>query len=76
VLRDWDDLVEFPLPEANERLTRLLNEGAVRPERLVRASATEPPGVRERLRRLLHDLNRDELAARVRPARRELSLAG
>jgi hypothetical protein len=53
VLRDWDGLVEVPTAEAVNRLARLAVEGALRFDRLVRASVTEPPRVRERLRHLL-----------------------
>lgn len=80
VLRDWDELVEVPFPHAVSRIKDLIDGGAVRVERLVRASATEPPRVREGLRCLLTAVGRDETADGVRPARtallREAVLAG
>lgn len=81
VLRDWNLLVEVPFREAVERIARLADSGAVRVDRLARASATEPPRVRERLRRLLRLLDRPSAADAVRPARsdsvrRDLALAG
>ena len=81
VLRDWDALVEISAADAIDRITLLVDSGDVRLERLIRASATEPPRVRERLRRLLNALGRSEVAATVRPARsesvrRDLALAG
>jgi hypothetical protein len=71
VLRDWDALVEVPTREAVDRIARLAGTGAIRVDRLVRASATEPPRVRERLRRLLRALGRSVTADTVRPARSE-----
>jgi len=71
VLRDWDSLVEVPTEEAVHRIARLADTDEVRLDRLVRASATEPPRVRERLRRLLDALGRSTFAGAVRPARSE-----
>jgi len=81
VLRDWDTIVEVPMPAAVERIADLAGRGAVRLDRVVRASATEPPRVRERLRQLLGTMGRSAEAAAVRPARSEsvrhdLALAG
>jgi hypothetical protein len=81
VLRDWDRLVEIPADAALDRIARLADTGAIRVDRVVRASATEPPRVRERLRRLLRAINRSSEAAAVRPARsdavrHDLALAG
>lgn len=81
VLRDWNTLVEVPTQEAVDRIARLMDIGVLRIDRLVRASATEPPRVRERLRRLLGALGRSPSASAVRPARSEsvrhdLALAG
>ena len=81
VLRDWDGLVEVPTDDAIERIGRLVDAGALRLDRLVRASATEPPRVRERLRSLLGALGQQTSAISVRPARSEslrhdLALAG
>lgn len=81
VLRDWDSLVEVPDHRALEQIARLDGNGTVRLDRLVRASATEPPKVREQLRRLLSSLGRFTAADAVRPARgksalRDLALVG
>jgi hypothetical protein len=81
VLRDWDGLVEVPTHDAVDRIGHLVDTGALRLDRLVRASATEPPRVRERLRRLLAALGLTTSAISVRPARSEsvrhdLALAG
>lgn len=71
VLRDWDTVVEVPDDVALERIADLAVTGTLRLDRVVRASKTEPPRVRERLRRLLTALGRPEHAAAVRPARSE-----
>ncbi|MGH9087473.1 MAG: hypothetical protein ACRDYZ_05090 [Acidimicrobiales bacterium] len=81
VLRDWSALVEVPTDDAVDRIAHLADTGAVRLDRLARASETEPPRVRERLRRLLGALERPEIVDVVRPARSEsvhddLALAG
>jgi hypothetical protein len=81
VLREWDVLVELPSPEAVGRIADLASDGLVRLDRVARASATEPPRVRERLCRLLRALGRPAMADIVRPARsqsvhRDLVLAG
>ncbi len=81
VLRDWDGLVEVSVTNAVERIERLANDGTVRLDRVARASETEPPRVRERLRRLLVALGRPEMSDGVRPARsesvrRDLALVG
>jgi len=70
VLRDWDGLVEVPPAEAVDRIARLANAGVLRFDRLVRASVTEPPRVRERLRHLLV-AGRWAAADSVPPARSE-----
>lgn len=79
VLRDWDRTVEASPSLAVERVGRLIDAGAIRLARVVRASSTEPANTRERLRALLHALGRPDDAERVRPARSsragELSLA-
>lgn len=69
VLRDWNALVEIRTDEAVERIADLAENGSLRFERIVRASSTEPPRVRERLRRLLDTLGRSTDAEAVRPAR-------
>ncbi len=71
VLREWDTLVEVPAHDAIDRIAHLADSGVLRVDRLVRASSTEPPRVRERLRRLLDALGRSTAAAAVRPARSE-----
>jgi hypothetical protein len=81
VLRNWDGLVEIPAAEAVARIERLADSGAVRLDRIARASETEPPRVRERLRRLLVALGRPDMTNIVRPARsesvrRDMALAG
>jgi hypothetical protein len=81
VLRDWDGLVEVPPADAVERIERLVDNGTVRLDRVARASETEPPRVRERLRRLFVALGRPDMTDVVRPARsesvhRDLALAG
>lgn len=69
VLRDWDRTVEASPAVAVDRVRNLIEAGAIRLERIVRASSTEPASVRERLRTLLRDLNRPDDAERVAPAR-------
>lgn len=69
VIRDWDTLVEVPDNDAIDRIEHLAASGVVRLDRLVRASATEPPRVRERLRRLLAALGQSAMAQTIRPAR-------
>ncbi len=81
VLRDWDSLVEISAADAIDRIAALVDSRAIRLEPLMRASATEPPRVRERLRHLLNALGRPEAATEVRPARsdsvrRDLALTG
>jgi hypothetical protein len=81
VLRDWEGLVEVPAADAVARIEHLVSDGTLRLDRVARASATEPPRVRERLRHLLASLGRAELTEVVRPARSEsvrsdLALAG
>lgn len=69
VLRDWNTLVEVPTGAAVERIADLVGDGSLRLDRVVRASSTEPPRVRERLRHLLGAMDRSIDAAAVRPAR-------
>lgn len=71
VLREWDSLVEVPIEVAIGRTATLVDSGKLRLDRIVRASATEPPRVRERLRRLLELIGRPDDANAVRPARSE-----
>jgi len=75
VLRDWDALVESPAGEAKRRIAGLMGSGDIRPDRVAMASSTEPAPVRERLRGLLDDIGRPDLAAKVLPPRgRRLAL--
>jgi hypothetical protein len=69
VLREWDELVEVSSQEAVARIDGLARDGMIRLERIARASQTEPPRVRERLRRLFDALGRNDLSLRVSPAR-------
>jgi hypothetical protein len=71
VLRDWDALVEVPTHDAVDRIGRLADAGAIRLDRLARASETEPARVRDRLRRLLVTLGRPAMVDTIRPARSE-----
>jgi len=67
VLRDWAGLVELPAADAADRVASLLNDGSIRVDKLVRASATEPPRVRERLRHLLAAVSRPHAPAAAGP---------
>lgn len=69
VLRDWDVLVEVSSDVAIERIAALVDNGTIRLDRVVRASATEVPRVRERLRHALEAIGRPDEARAVRPAR-------
>jgi hypothetical protein len=71
VFRDWDALVEIPKADAIDRLKNFAESGVIRVDRLVRASASEPPRVREQLRQFLGAIGRAEDAEAVRPARSE-----
>lgn len=75
VLRDWDRLVELSNADALGRISDLAEAGAIRFERLARASATEPPLVREHLRELLVELDLTEEASRVHRARSSIATA-
>jgi uncharacterized protein DUF6088 len=72
VIRDWDSLVEVPLTDAFGRIKEFIDGDVVRVERIIKASATEPPRTRERLRRLLNAIGRAEDEARINPARSDL----
>jgi len=69
VLRDWDTVVESPMEEATRRIAGLVESGDIRAGHVATASPTEPPKVRERLRTLLGNIGRPDLAATVPPAR-------
>jgi hypothetical protein len=68
-LEGWDRYVEADGATALRRFLELLDRDDVRVERLVRASRTEPPVVRERLRAVLRRGGYEEQAARVPAAR-------
>jgi hypothetical protein len=78
-LEGWERYVEVDLQTATDRFISLVRHGQVRADRLVRASKTEPPVVRERLRWLLHRAGLASLAEKVEGARdprtRERALA-
>ena len=66
-----DVLVESPADEAKSRIAGLMRSGDIRPDRVAKASLSE------RLRVLLGDVGKPELAAKIPPARsRRLALAG
>ena len=69
VLRDWGDVVDAPTESAIGRIADLTDRGVLRLNRIVRASETEPPRVRERLRRLLLRMGELRHADLIRPAR-------
>lgn len=68
-LEGWDRYVEADSATALQRFVELLDREDIRVERLVRASRTEPPVVRERLRAVLRHAGYEEQAARVPAAR-------
>ena len=68
-LEGWDRYVEADSATALGRFLELLDREDIRVERLVRASRTEPPVVRERLRAVLHHGGYEEQAERVPAAR-------
>jgi len=81
VLRDWHRLVEVPDSDAADRIGGLVDARTIRVNKLARASATEPPRVRERLRDLLLGVGQADAAmtvppARSRPHHQNLAIAG
>lgn len=68
-LEGWDRYVEADSKTALKRFGRLLSRDDVRVDRLVKASRTEPPAVRERLRAVLGHAGHPAAAERVRRAR-------
>ena len=68
-LEGWDRYVEADGATALDRFAELLDREDIRVERLVRASRTEPPVVRERLRAVLRHGGYEEQAAKVPAAR-------
>lgn len=69
ILREWDDLVELSSSTAVRRIANLAGSSVLRLDRIIRASPTEPPRVRERLRRLLLHMGRPDEADHIRPPR-------
>ena len=69
VLRDWDRQVEAPEQVAYDRIRRLIEDGAIRLDRVVAASVTEPARTRSRLRTVLVTLGFTDAAAGVPPPR-------
>jgi hypothetical protein len=68
-LEGWDRYVELDGPAAMDRFLRVLDNDRVRVRRLVSASRTEPPRVRERLRYLLASSGFGVEAAKIEGAR-------
>lgn len=68
-LEGWDRYVEVKSSTALRRFVQLLDDDEIRMDRLVRASHTEPPAVRERLRAVLSRGGFDDAAASVPGAR-------
>jgi hypothetical protein len=69
VLDGWERYVETDSATALERFQELLARDDVHVDRLVRASHTEPPAVRERLRAVLSSAHYEQESERVPPAR-------
>lgn len=65
VLDGWERVIEVPPADAMKRLVDLMSTGALRPDRLARASSTEPAPVRARLRSLLEASGRADLVTKV-----------
>lgn len=68
-LEGWDRYVEADAATAMRRFVKLLGRDDIRIDRLVRASRTEPPVVRERLRAVLRRAGHNQEAERVPGAR-------
>jgi hypothetical protein len=68
-LEGWDKYVELKPQPALDRFASLLKRDDVRIDRVVRASATESPVVRERLRAVLEHAGFEDEAAKVARAR-------
>lgn len=68
-LEGWDRYVEVKSPVALRRFLELLDRDEIRVRRLVQASRTEPPAVRERLRAILCRAGFDDAAHDVPAAR-------
>ncbi len=70
-LGDWHRYTEVPPEVAVDRLLAYMHDTQADPRRLVRASATEPVTVRERLKALLSRDGLEDEAARIEGARSE-----
>lgn len=68
-LEGWDRYVEADAETALKRFGEILDRDDVRISRLVQASETEPPAVRERLRAVLAHAGHADQAASIAPAR-------
>ncbi len=68
-LEGWDRFVELPTLAAVDRFEAALALPDVRLDRLITASTTEPPAVRERLRAVLEFMGRTAEAGRIARAR-------
>ncbi len=68
-LEGWERYVELRPVDAIRRFGEILSRSDVRIDKLVEASATEPPAVRERLRAVLIETGHARAAERVRRAR-------
>ena len=68
-LDGWERYIEADATTALDRFADLFRNGGVRVDRLVRASRTEPPAVRERLRAVLAHAGYTREAERVPRAR-------
>ncbi len=68
-LEGWERYVEADSKTALERFTTVLDSDGLRVQRLVAASRTEPPAVRERLRAVLDHSGQQDAAEHVRRAR-------
>lgn len=68
-LEGWDRYVEADADTALRRFGEIVGRDDVRISRLVQASATEPPAVRERLRAVLAHAGHDDQAELIAPAR-------
>ena len=68
-LEGWDRYIEVDATTALSRFGEILDRDDVRIGRLVQASATEPPAVRERLRAVLANTGHPHQAESIAPAR-------
>lgn len=72
-LEGWDKYVELPKERAVKRFAELLRQPDVRLDRIVSASSTESPVVRERLRAVLERGGWRQAAGRIERARSQSS---